>query len=66
MRVVGIGALTNMGEYWRLLYDQCGHRQDFPRLGLEHPEDAIREVDRRYAKCLTCKYETRLQREPIW
>jgi hypothetical protein len=52
-----IGTLIPRQGYWRLVYDRCGHAQEFPRLGLEQAEDAAHEVHEHYAECLTCKLE---------
>ena len=65
MQLDGIGQLTNQGTYWRLIYDRCGHVQEFARLAVEtgrgalgvldDPHLASADVHRRYAHCLTCK-----------
>jgi hypothetical protein len=59
MRLQGIGTLTPRAGCWRLVYDRCGHAQEFPQLGLEEAEDAAREVHEHYAECLTCNFEKR-------
>ena len=55
MRVPGIGVLTNVGDYWRLVYDGCGHGQEFPQVDLEQPQQAVQHIRRHYAECLTCR-----------
>ncbi|MDQ3811647.1 MAG: hypothetical protein M3336_15305 [Chloroflexota bacterium] len=55
MHVTEIGELTDRQTHWQLVYDQCGHDLEFARLGLDDPEQAVREVRRHYADCLTCR-----------
>jgi hypothetical protein len=55
MRLPGIGELTDMEDYWRLVYESCGHVQVLAREGLEGPERARRDVLRYYAECLLCR-----------
>ena len=63
--VESIGTLTAHPQYWRLIYGQCGHAQEFSRVGLQEPEAAVREVRRHYATCLTCRLEaSRQHQEP--
>jgi hypothetical protein len=64
VRVDGIGILKNLGEYWRLTYNGCGHVQEFPRLGLNDPEAVIRHIHRYFAQCLSCRLESRPRVEP--
>jgi hypothetical protein len=54
MRVQGVGELTDHDTYWRLTYEECGHVQEFPRVGLEAPEGVAFFVRRHYSHCLTC------------
>ena len=54
MQVQGIGDLIDRGTHWVLVYDHCDHNQEFARIGLEQVRDAVREVRRNYAECLTC------------
>jgi hypothetical protein len=53
MRVEDVGELTDLG-YWRLVYDGCGHVQEFAHEGLDEPERAILYVKRQFARCLIC------------
>ena len=55
MRLPGIGELTQVEDYWRLVYDRCGHVQDLARPGLEDPARATAYVRREYAHCLLCQ-----------
>lgn len=50
-----IGELIDLGTHWRMVYDACGHTQEFAREALEKPERAAYEVRRQYAACLTCR-----------
>jgi hypothetical protein len=53
MRVDGVGELTDHG-YWRLVYDSCGHVQEFARQGIESLEQAEVYTRRKFARCLMC------------
>jgi hypothetical protein len=55
MKVEGIGELEDLGSHWRLTYDTCGHTQAFALLPFEESYRAIRQVQRNFAKCLTCR-----------
>ena len=55
MHLEHIGRITGHRRYWRLVYEGCGHDQEFARVGLERLDQAIREVRRYYAECLTCR-----------
>ena len=57
MRLPGIGALTAVEDYWRLVYDRCGHVQDMGRHGLEDPVRAAAYVRRNYVHCLLCQLD---------
>ena len=55
MDLPGIGKLTAHGTIWRLVYDQCGHTQDFARAGVEDPQQAETYVRTGLAACLSCQ-----------
>jgi hypothetical protein len=57
MRVGHIGAVTGVGECWRLAYDHCEHVQEFAREGLEDPERLVHVIERNFAECLMCRLE---------
>jgi hypothetical protein len=60
MKVEGIGQLEDLGSHWRLTYDKCGHTQAFALLPFEESYRAIRQVQRNFAKCLTCRSVKRI------
>jgi hypothetical protein len=60
MQLEGIGELSDHGTHWHLVYDFCRHYQLFARDGLEDPQRAIREVQRYFADCLTCRLLARV------
>jgi hypothetical protein len=66
MQVNHIGNLTQHRKYWRLVYDGCGHPQEFTRggevLSADDHEWAVRHVVRHYARCLTCRLKLELKR----
>ena len=59
MHLENIGRIIQHRRYWHLVYDQCGHAQQFARAGLEQLEQAAREVQQYYAECLTCRLGNR-------
>ena len=59
MQLPGIGQLTEHGDYWRLVYDQCGHSQELARLGIEDPLHADAYIRGGIAYCLSCQAAAR-------
>ena len=60
MDISGVGELTELDEWWRLVYHGCGHVQEVAKFGLE-TEPLIEDyVRRNYAWCLICSLEHRL------
>ena len=55
MQVEDVGKLTDL-SYWRLVYDDCGHFQEFAHEGLDalDLEHVALYVRRHFAHCLTC------------
>jgi hypothetical protein len=53
-RLQGVGKLTRFDSYWRLIYNACGHTQEFAREGLDDLDAVAVFVRRHYADCLSC------------
>ena len=55
MRLPGIGQLTKQGDYWRLVYTQCGHSLELTRAGLEDLRQVVPYIRSGLAECLSCQ-----------
>ena len=53
MQVEDVGKLTDL-SYWRLVYDDHGHFQEFANERLDNLEHVALYVRRHFAHCLTC------------
>ena len=53
MRVESVAKLTDLSS-WRLVYDDCGHVQEFANEGLADLEHVALYTRRHFAHCLTC------------
>lgn len=54
MHIEGIGELLPWAEFWKLIYDDCGHEQMFPRTQWNYGQDQDQvetEVRKYYAAC---------------
>ena len=58
MQVDGIGQVLQQGDWWKLIYDTCGHEQWFPQTGhrLYAHVDIQAEVRQHYAMCSQCAW----------
>jgi hypothetical protein len=56
--VEGIGQALPWGDWWKLIYDDCGHQEQFPRTGhrLSKPAEVEAEVRRHYPMCICCAW----------
>ena len=54
MHLPEVGELIDRTTYWELVYDECGHSQQFARHRREEVQLAAREAAINYARCLTC------------
>ena len=54
MRLQNVGELIDRTMYWELVYDECGHSQQFARHRREEVELAAKEATVNYGRCLTC------------
>jgi hypothetical protein len=60
VRVEGIGQVVQRDEWWRLVYDGCGHQQwVFSRNGYRSLDEADveAEVRQHYAMCSQCAWD---------
>jgi hypothetical protein len=58
VEVEGIDRFDHWGEFWRLVYDGCGHATQLPReMGYDNWTYTARVICESYAECQECRWE---------
>jgi hypothetical protein len=65
VEVESIGRFDHWGEFWRLVYDGCGHATQLPReMGYDNWEYTARVIRESYAECQECRWDAYDRKHP--